>query len=44
MAKEKGAKTARWSTLLIWILLKMEILELAETKGRSKIYKLKVEN
>lgn len=35
-----GKKNARWSGLLIWILLKMKILEIAETKGRSKFYSL----
>lgn len=42
--KTWGSKNARWSGLLIWILVKMEILEIAETKGRSKIYELKVES
>jgi len=36
---QKGANTAKWSTLLIWIFKKMELLELAETKGRSKFYR-----
>lgn len=40
LAKEKGAKNARWSPLLIWILLKMQILEINEVKGRSKFYKI----
>ena len=44
MAKEKGAKTARWSSLLIWILLKMQIIEITEVKGKSKVYELKIEN
>ncbi|MBQ9622509.1 MAG: hypothetical protein IJR39_04120 [Treponema sp.] len=38
LKKEKGAKTARWSTLLIWILVKMQILKITEVKGRSKFY------
>lgn len=37
---EAGAKNARWASLLIWILLKMKILEVAEVKGRSKFYKI----
>lgn len=37
---EYGAKTARWSKLLIWIFLKMHILEISEVKGRSKFYAL----
>lgn len=36
--KEKGAKIARWGTLLIWILVKMQILKITEVKGRSKFY------
>ena len=42
--KAQGAKNARWANLLIWILVKMEILTLAETRGRSKLYQLKTEN
>ena len=38
--EEKGAKIAKWSNLLIWTFLKMGILEIAEKKGRSKIYKV----
>ena len=44
MAKEKGAKSSRWAPLLIWILVKMQIVEITEVKGRSKIYELKVES
>lgn len=40
LKKEKGAKTARWSSLLIWLLQKMQILEIKEIKGRSKFYKV----
>lgn len=36
--KAHGAKNARWASLLIWIFVKMGILTLAETKGRSKFY------
>lgn len=40
--KEKfGVKTARWTKLLIWILLKMQVIEVAEIKGRSKFYQAK---
>ena len=35
-----GAKNARWAPLLIWILLKMQILKIKEVKGRSKFYKV----
>ncbi|MCR4821927.1 MAG: hypothetical protein K5873_03530 [Treponema sp.] len=37
----QGAKKARWANLLIWIFLKMEILEISQIKGRSKFYRLK---
>ena len=39
----KSKKDSRWASLLIWILKKMNLLELAETKGRSKFYKMKTE-
>ncbi|MBQ4378257.1 MAG: hypothetical protein II821_03560 [Treponema sp.] len=38
MEKEKGAKTAGWSPLLIWILEKMQLLKVSEVKGRSRFY------
>lgn len=44
ITKEKGAKTARWAPLLIWLFVKMQILEITEIKGRSKIYELKTES
>lgn len=33
-----GAKDASWANLLTWILLKMNLIEVKETKGRSKYY------
>lgn len=36
-----GAKNARWANLVIWILKKMQLLELSENQGRSKFYELK---
>lgn len=40
--KEKfGAKAAKWAKLLVWILLKMRLIEISEIKGRSKFYKIK---
>lgn len=33
-----GAKDARWANLLAWILLKMNLIEVKEKKGRSKYY------
>lgn len=39
----KSKKDSRWASLLIWILVKMELLELAEKRGRSKFYELKTE-
>lgn len=38
--KETNAKNARWAGLLIWILLKMNLLELVQIKGRSKFYQV----
>ena len=38
ITKEKGAKTARWTPLLIWLFVKMQILKITEIKGRSKFY------
>lgn len=35
-----GAKDARWASLLAWILLKMNLIEVEETKGRSKYYRI----
>lgn len=35
---KSGAKDARWANLLAWILLKMNLIEVRETKGRSKYY------
>jgi len=35
-----GAKDARWASLLAWILLKMNLIEVKETKGRSKYYRI----
>lgn len=37
---EYGTKKAKWSKLLIWIFLKMQILEVTEVKGRSKFYRV----
>ena len=36
-----GAKTARWANLLVWIFLKMGILEECEKKGRSRFFREK---
>lgn len=35
---KSGAKDARWASLLAWILLKMNLIEVKATKGRSKYY------
>lgn len=35
---KSGAKDARWANLLAWILLKMNLIEVKEKKGRSKYY------
>lgn len=41
--KEKfGTKAARWANLLVWILLKMRLIEVGEIKGRSKFYRIKI--
>lgn len=37
---ERGAKEARWASLLIWIFMKMGILTVTQTRGRSKFYSL----
>ena len=37
---EFGVQKAKWANLLVWILLKMEILELYAQNGRSKIYRI----
>ncbi|MBQ0050535.1 MAG: hypothetical protein KBT11_00555 [Treponema sp.] len=34
----RNAKTARWAPILVWILLKMNLIQIVEEKGRSKIY------
>lgn len=40
--KEKsGFRAAKWSKLLLWILAKMNLIEVAEIKGRSKFYRIK---
>lgn len=38
--EKSGAKNARWANLLIWILLKMDLIEVKETRERSKFYQL----
>ncbi|MBQ9280907.1 MAG: hypothetical protein IJ207_01735 [Treponema sp.] len=38
MKNNLGAKDARWASLLIWILVKMGILELRDRKGRINFY------
>lgn len=35
-----GARNARWANLLVWILLKMDLIEIKEIRGRSKFYQL----
>ena len=43
MKKTFGVKKAKWSPLLIWLFLKMDILEIAETIGKSKYFRLRRE-
>lgn len=41
--KKHGVKAARWASLVIWILLKMKLIEIKKIKGRSKFYGLRNE-
>ena len=38
---EKGSQAAKWSSLVIWILTKMQILEVTEVKGKSRYYSIR---
>lgn len=38
---KSGAKDARWANLLAWILLKMNLIEVEEKKGRSRYYRIR---
>lgn len=38
MEKDYGKKNARWARLLIWLFEKMQLIQVLEKQGRSKIY------
>lgn len=40
--EESGRESAKWSNLLIWLLLKMEIISETEKRGRAKQYELRL--
>ncbi len=41
LMESKSKKEAKWASLLVWTLLKMNILEISRTQGRSKYYRRK---
>ncbi|MBR1537200.1 MAG: hypothetical protein IJ630_09700 [Treponema sp.] len=40
IARTKGTKISRWSQLLLWILEKMQIIEVTRIEKRSKFFKI----
>ncbi len=39
--KARSARDTKWASLLIWILMKMNLLEVSRTQGRSRFFRIK---
>ena len=42
--KEHGKESGKWEGILVWLLLKMQILREAEKRGREKQFEFSVPN